>query len=187
MKFKFKPYMLLISLMGGVTYYLQEHKNTKFTNPLILLSAGITAIHKNDNQKLEDTVKHIKYKRNIATNEGITLLIAAVIKDNKEGVKILLDNGADINFRNKNGETALMFSSVSNIKTTVFLLKQKEIDINIEDNGGNNFMHYLTINKNPKIINKLKTIEKYKNLMNKKNHQGMSPLNLQIQNLKFGK
>jgi len=80
-----------------------------------------------------------------------------------------------------------MFSSVSNIKTTVFLLKQKEIDINIEDNGGNNFMHYLTINKNPKIINKLKTIEKYKKLMNKKNHQGMSPLNLQIQNLKLGK
>jgi len=77
--------------------------------------------------------------RNInATDQmGFTALMHAVINGNKEIVKCLLDNGADITIKNKRGQTAAFFAINSSNKEIVKLLIRSDPDlINNKDELG---------------------------------------------------
>jgi len=67
--------------------------------------------------------------------DGDLALILAAQNNNLEMIKILLENGADINGRSKYNRTALM--EVKNLDITEFLLN-KGADIELKDGGGDN-------------------------------------------------
>ncbi|MBR4631612.1 MAG: ankyrin repeat domain-containing protein, partial [Treponema sp.] len=57
-------------------------------------------------------------------DEGNTTLMKAVESNENKAVKILIDNGADVNIENDYEETALSFARLSNNKYTVGLLRK---------------------------------------------------------------
>ena len=68
---------------------------------------------------------------------GDTLLILAIRYSRRKAIKILLDNGADINATNQKGETALhraliFFSKLEIVK----ILVERGANINVTDNSG---------------------------------------------------
>jgi ankyrin repeat protein len=68
----------------------------------------------------------------------------------------LLDYGANINVKNKYGQTILMKAcETSNIDLIDYLLEKNEIDINSHDDKHMNALHYAVYNLNYEIISKL--------------------------------
>jgi len=178
--------LLCILIISLILVAIFKEKDTTYVNPVFLFNASLTKIYKGEKEELDKILSNPKYIPNMETKEGITLLIAAALKDDYEMIELLHSKGEDYNYQNKNGETMLMYSAMSNIKTTIKLLKNDKVNKNLLDNGNNNFLHYLTINKNEDLINKLKTKKEYKKYFKQKNDGNFTPLELQIKNLKEG-
>lgn len=60
---------------------------------------------------------------NYQNTKGETALIRAVMKGAKDNVKILIENNADINLKDKNGNTAMDYAQKSNYNEIVKILK----------------------------------------------------------------
>ena len=74
---------------------------------------------------------------NVRDDEGGTALIAAVTGNQGDIVKLLLDKGADVNAKNKNGETALFWAPpMEGAGDVIRLLLEKGADTNIESSRG---------------------------------------------------
>ncbi len=100
---------------------------------------------------------------------GNTTLTAAVITGNLEVIKALLENGADINAKGYEGETALAMACFYNQPEIVkFLLKNKDIDVNSQDNNGLTALMWACQHDNPEVIDALLAREDINlNLMDK--------------------
>lgn len=89
---------------------------------------------------------------NLSTESGYTVLMDACGKGNYEIAKLLIDNGADVNAQDKNGQTAL-WSAFSfyvydqDLKLKIIkLLIDSGININLKDKNGNNILSFLSYN-----------------------------------------
>lgn len=65
-----------------------------------------------------------------------TLLILAAVNGDKQGVKDLLEAGADVNIRNKWGMSALMYAAEGDHPGIVDVLLEGGADINAKNNDG---------------------------------------------------
>lgn len=75
---------------------------------------------------------------NMKNRFSLTALIAAVIINDENAVKLLLDNGADINVvYSVNNSTPLMLAVKNNNRNIIRMLKEKSIDLNFKDSYGN--------------------------------------------------
>jgi ankyrin repeat protein len=83
------------------------------------------------------------------SEDGVTALVCSV--DNISAVRILLDNGADVNFRNRSGLTALHHAVVHDKLETVQELVEREADVNIKDDRGKTALYYSILRKNSSI------------------------------------
>lgn len=77
-----------------------------------------------------------------AIKGGNTALIEAVFAENKEMVKFLLLNHAEINKQNDEGETALFYACKFGNKEMVQILLQSSTDINIKNKYGSTALVY---------------------------------------------
>lgn len=92
-------------------------KDLKGHTPLIFAA-------KND---YDDIVNYLSLRAknlNVEDKEGMTIMIQYLLKSKIEMVKKILIRGADVNYRNKLGKTALHYAVESNLKETIirFLL-----------------------------------------------------------------
>ncbi len=63
------------------------------------------------------------------------LMFAVEHNTNKQVTQFLLDNGADVNARDEDGWTALMWASTYNSRQVIQLLIDKGADVNTKDNN----------------------------------------------------
>ena len=83
---------------------------------------------------------------------GYTALMMAVLHDNTEGAKFLLDHGADIDTQNNGGYTALMLAAQDgNTEGAKFLLDHGA-DIDKQDNDGYTALMITVTNNHPKVV-----------------------------------
>ena len=68
-----------------------------------------------------------------AKDEGETALMKASQNGHKEIVEILLENGADVNVKNRDNWTALMWASWNGYKEIVEILLENGADVNVKN------------------------------------------------------
>jgi len=74
-----------------------------------------------------------------------TLLIAAAAFNRPQAVYLILENGADTNAQNKNGQTALMYAAMHNNLKIARLLIAAGANRNIADNSGTTALAFLNL------------------------------------------
>ena len=62
-----------------------------------------------------------------------------------ETVKFLVEQGADVDHQNNNGDTALIEASWCGHLETVKFLVEQEADVNLQNNSGKTFFDYLKL------------------------------------------
>ena len=120
------------------------------------------------------------FEINQIISNGITPLIFAVIKNDLNIIKFLVENGADINFTNEKGETPLMKAIKKIISIDIIDYLMSESDLSKVDSQGNTNLHIacIKINSNNFLIRK-NVIERLINYgidINSQNKNGESPL-----------
>ena len=83
------------------------------------------------------------------------LLIEATLDNNIAEVYRLIENGANINYQEMNGYTALLFASRTNRREIAYILIQAGADINIRNSNGYTPLMLATIMNNLEIIDML--------------------------------
>jgi len=83
-------------------------------------------------------------------------LINAIIINNTEKIKSLIENGADVNAKDDDGWAPLHYVSVSGNKDITELLIKSGADVNIKQNDGLTLLHYASISGYKKIVELLK-------------------------------
>ncbi len=102
--------------------------------------------------------------------------------ENYDGIRLLLDNGANVNLQNKNGFTALMYiiqrKNVENLEH-VSLLVRNGADVHIKNKYNQNALLLAVDTKKEKIVNYLLNIKGIE--INIQSNQGNTPLGLAVQ------
>lgn len=96
----------------------------------------------------------------IRDNLGFTPLIEAILYGQYDTIRLLLNNGAEVNARNNNNWTGLMYASSNGRADIVHLLIQYGADHSCLSSDGYNAMNYALINGNIDVVDIL--ITKYK-------------------------
>ena len=118
----------------------------------------------------------------ITSETGKTPLHFAMLRDNTEFIKVLIEKGADINARDQEGSTPLMwalhFSTKGGRRLTkdtaiVGLFSYDKLDVRIKDRFGNSPIHEAVINKKNQFIKML--IERGTDI-NARDQDGRTPL-----------
>lgn len=86
----------------------------------------------------------------IQNKTGNTLLHTAISWGNKDMLKLLLDNGADSNIQNNDGNTAFFYE---NNKEILLLFLKNEADVNIANNEGINAFQRAVIEGIEEVVN----------------------------------
>ncbi|RLD26735.1 MAG: ankyrin repeat domain-containing protein [Bacteroidetes bacterium] len=81
-----------------------------------------------------------------------TPLMAAVVKENLNIVKMLLSKEADTNIADVNGTTALHYATIFNQVETVKLLLEAGARVDLKDNRGQTAKDYAALKNNEQII-----------------------------------
>ena len=71
-------------------------------------------------------------------------------------VRLLLEKGADVNAKDKYGETALISASLCGFTGTVRLLLDKGADVNAKTNDGHTALMYASSNMHADVVRLLK-------------------------------
>ena len=116
----------------------QRKKYKKLEKQRVLNKILIGAVHNGDTTQFKKILKK-GAKINGQDSQGLTPLHVATYRHDVPLVRLLLENHARINVRNKNGDTALHFIcgypftdvDVEKIKEIITLFKEKGADINI--------------------------------------------------------
>jgi len=103
---------------------------------------------------------------------GITPVMMSMLPS---GIKLLLNYGADINYQDKYGRTALMLQSFFNNNDCVEFLINNGAGINIKDNEGRTALFYAIWGVN---IEAIKIIIKHGTDFNKIDSKGYTPLDI---------
>lgn len=110
------------------------------------------------------------------SNDGVSLLSMAALMGQADFVKLLADNGADINARGKDGSTLLMTALVAGgpggTDTALYLI-QKGVDVNAADSQGATALLLAAAMGNVDVVKAL--IAKGANV-NAKTDAGLTPL-----------
>ncbi|MFY0629365.1 MAG: ankyrin repeat domain-containing protein [Flavobacteriaceae bacterium] len=112
------------------------------------------ACYYGNNEVAKYLIKHVK-DLNSKSGYG-TPLMAATVKNNKELVKLLLENKANPNAVDQNGSTALHFSAIFSYEEIIKLLVVAKADGSLKDNRGKTALDYAKITGNQKITQLLK-------------------------------
>ncbi len=88
-------------------------------------------------------------------DSGGTALIAASAQGHRDVVNLLLDKGADVNARDKNGVTALIPTSENGHKEVVLLLLAKGADVNAKTNKGSTALFLASQNGYKEVVKTL--------------------------------
>lgn len=84
---------------------------------------------------------------NTKDSEGYTLLHRAVEKNDHEKVKMLIDNGADVNAEAEEGGSTALYWAVYKPTTQILVtLLGSGADVNSKDNNGATPLHFASIN-----------------------------------------
>jgi len=78
-----------------------------------------------------------------ATYNGVPALIWAVYKGHTDIVALLLENGANINIQDKDGDTPLIVASIKGNEELIKLLLSKNCDLLITSKNGKSALNYL--------------------------------------------
>lgn len=112
------------------------------------------AVVKNDTTLLKQLIKQ-GADVNYIKQEGwmkVSPLITAVNNKNLISVKILLDNKADVNWKDGFQTTALMYAASSGLEDIVKFLLDKGADVTTKDKQGNDALSAAKESKNDKVI-----------------------------------
>ena len=136
----------------------EKVKNTKklLENAIEL----INKIEKNKNLTENDNLEHVNFKY-----DGKTPLMRAAYKGNLDNVKLLLNNGAEVDAINQFSNTALMYASRNGKTDVVKTLLNNGADINVQADGNNTALTLAEENKEiqellgnaKKLIDEIKT------------------------------
>ncbi|KAJ7427840.1 retinoic acid induced 14 [Willisornis vidua] len=110
--------------------------------------AGHSALHLAAKNSHPDCIKRLLQDGNIP-------LLLAVQNGHTEVCKYLLDHGADINTRDKNGRTALMMACEAGSLNMVEAFLRRGADVSLIDVFGQNALHYSKLSENTGIQNLL--------------------------------
>lgn len=121
-----------------------NQKNENGHTPLIL------ATYKGNNEVALFLVDHVK-DINDKSADG-TALMAAVVADNKDVVKALLNKKADVNYADNSGVTALLYATMFSNADLVALLINAGADTNAKDVRGHSAHDYAKMTKQDKIL-----------------------------------
>ncbi len=78
-----------------------------------------------------------------------TDMLEAVVRDDVERVRVLLDGGVDVNARNGLGETAFSFACAYNALAVAKLLHSRGAEINSIDRGGGSPLDWAVCQSSP--------------------------------------
>ena len=94
---------------------------------------------------------------NVVDDYGYTPLMRAVLKNHVEIVKLLIDNGADLNIKNLKsaGSTALIYSVIDNRIEITQLLIDAKADLDIKDDKGYTALRWCVITNRIKLAHML--------------------------------
>lgn len=86
---------------------------------------------------------------------GDTALIAAVIGNHTETVKVLLDNGADVNAREEAGYTSLMRAVTLEYVSIIKLLLDAGADVNARNDWGETVLMHAVLSNHTNVVGML--------------------------------
>ena len=95
-------------------------------------------------------------------------MILALKKKFFDQAELLLNNGMDINFKTKEGKTALIHFSEKGDKASFKFLVKHNADLNAQDNLGNSALHYAAKSGHVEIVAALLKKGAKTNIKNKK-------------------
>jgi len=146
---KTQLFLLLAILITSVTINAQE-KNKYLYNAILV----------NDIDKVSKLLKDSADANYVYTSKNpeakISMLTAAVNKKSINMVKLLLEHGADVNFRDSFNVPPILYAASTGSKALVELLLTHGADINANDGQGNNVLTAAKESKNTALINFVK-------------------------------
>ena len=84
--------------------------------------------------------------------DGRTVLIYAAWNGSTEVVKLLIDNGADLNHKSNHGDTALMYAARDGHTDVVKFLIDNGVDLNHKNNGGVTALIYAARKEHTEVV-----------------------------------
>jgi ankyrin repeat protein len=133
---------LLLEHTDDTTYINAKTKAWYYCRPKIregYCTYRYTALRKaeiNGYKDVVDLLKKAGAKRDDNEDINKTLLAMAIDADTK-GVRYLIDEGADVNAKDDNGKTVLMFAAEMGSSDLIEYLIENKADVNAMDNDGN--------------------------------------------------
>ena len=120
-------------------------------------SIALTAIMRLIDAKDAAAIKDFLSKTTMDAEAKGCALVYAARKPGLDIIKLLLENGAALNAKNRDGATALMSASANGYMEVVKFLLEQGIDINARDNGGMSALRFAVANENDDVARLLKT------------------------------
>ena len=153
---------------------------------------GLTIFHKVSKLNLyEDCIQILeliinnctKYEFYSCINQknklGFTPLHYACYNGNMKLIKLLINNGADVNLVNNNGLNVLHLAAQGNQATPIYYFIHKyKMNVNSTDKMGNTSLHWACFFNNDKVFNFLLLCDKIN--INIKNKNGFTPLHFSV-------
>jgi ankyrin repeat protein len=141
---------------------LQELKAAEKKNPDIInkvskegYSPLTLSCYSGNNEVAKYLINNVK---DINAKSGYgTPLMAAVVKNKKELVSLLIEKKANVNVTDPNGTSALHYAVMFGLEDITKLLVAAKADPSLKDNRGNSSLEYAKIKGNTNIIQLLKT------------------------------
>jgi ankyrin repeat protein len=132
--------------------YAARHQNTELVK--LLLSKGVkpdaasafSAIGNNNMVVLKLLLNAGIKPHYTIHNKTVYLLAHAVNHGNLEIIKMLLENGSDINTTGELGESMLHIAARAGHVSVINFFLEKGLDIHSKDNNGNGLLHYVALN-----------------------------------------
>lgn len=116
-------------------------------------------------------------------NAGVTPAGIAVDSGNTSGFMILLDNGLEINLKERGTDPIVLYAYKKNMKSAFTALLQRGADSSLKDGDGNSILH-LAAEKDDRPFYK-STLEPLNPDLNVKNSEGKTPLFLAVEKKKL--